>query len=166
MTIRPLRADDFAPLSELAQQIWREHYSTIISLEQIAYMLQGRFTAANLQRYLDSNERWFDLLELNGELVGYCSYARTDVPTEMKLEQLYLLPRLHGQGLGKRMLNHVERRSTSLGCDSLMLQVNKRNDKAIQVYRRAGFGLREEVAVDIGAGFVMDDFILTKGLRE
>lgn len=45
-----------------------------------------------------------------------------------------------------------------------MLQVNKRNEKAIRVYRGAGYGVREEVVVDIGSGFVMDDYIMEKRL--
>ena len=163
-TMRPIQRADFETLAALAQQIWREHYSTIISREQIEYMLSGRFSATSLARYIDSDVRWFDVLEVNGAFIGYCSYARTTEPREMKLEQLYLLPELHGQGFGKFMLNHAEARAVALGCESLMLQVKKKNKKALQVYRGSGFELREEVVVDIGNGFVMDDFIMAKRL--
>jgi ribosomal protein S18 acetylase RimI-like enzyme len=46
----------------------------------------------------------------------------------------------------------------------LILQVNKRNEKAIKLYRRAGFAVREEIVVDIGGGFVMDDYVMEKRL--
>jgi diamine N-acetyltransferase len=167
--IEPLRSMDFEPLAELAKSIWLAHYITIITREQIDYMLDGRFTADNLRRYLDANDRWMDVLRLDDRQVGYCSYALTGGPdpanSEMKLEQLYLLPELHGRGLGKAMLDHVEQRAIQQCCNTLMLQVNKRNEKAIRVYDRAGFKVREEVVVEIGNGFVMDDFIMAKQLQ-
>jgi ribosomal protein S18 acetylase RimI-like enzyme len=163
--LRPLEERDFDTVAALARTIWLAHYSTIITTEQIEYMLDGRFAPENLRRYVGAGERWMDVLLVEGEIVGYCSYALTDRPNEMKLEQLYLLPPLHGQGLGRRMLEHVERRSLEERRPLLMLQVNKRNRKAIEVYRRAGFTVREEIVLDIGNGFVMDDYIMEKRLE-
>lgn len=163
--IRPLAERDFEAVASLARTIWLAHYTTIVTTEQIEYMLDGRFSPDNLRRYLGAADRWMDVLHAHGELVGYCSYALTKTEGEMKLEQLYLLPRLHGQGLGKLMLAHVERRSLQQRCRILMLQVNKRNEKALNVYRRAGFRVREAVVVDIGRGFVMDDYIMEKWLE-
>ncbi|HUO68421.1 MAG TPA: GNAT family N-acetyltransferase [Gammaproteobacteria bacterium] len=162
--LRPLEERDFGAVAELARTIWLAHYTTIITAEQIEYMLRGRFAPDNLRKYLRAEGRWMDLLEVDGELVGYCSYAQTSEAEEMKLEQLYLLPRLHGLGLGALMLGHVERRAFELGSRTLILQVNKRNEKAIKLYRRAGLSIREEVVVDIGAGFVMDDYVMEKRL--
>ena len=164
--IRRLEERDFAPVTELARTIWLAHYVTMITTEQIEYMLRGRFTLENLRRYLDSHERWMDVLECNGRLVGYCSYARTSTPGEIKLEQLYLLPELHGRGLGRQMLDHVERRARQEGGRSLMLQVNKRNDKGLALYRRGNFTVREAIVFDVGEGFVIDDYVMVKRLAE
>jgi ribosomal protein S18 acetylase RimI-like enzyme len=162
--LRPLEERDFAAVAALARTIWLAHYTALITTEQIEYMLRGRFAAENLRTYLRAEDRWMELLEIDSELAGYCSYAVTSRPGEMKLEQLYLLPRLHGRGLGARMLAYVERRSIRLGASTLILQVNKGNGKAIKLYTRAGFTVREEVVVDIGSGFVMDDYVMEKRL--
>jgi len=164
--LRPLEERDFDAVAALARTIWLAHYTTIITTEQIEFMLRGRFARDNLRLYLRAEDRWMDLLEVDGELAGYCSYALTSDIEEMKLEQLYLLPRLHGLGLGAMMLGHVERRVFDLGARTLILQVNKRNEKAIKLYRRAGFATREEVVVDIGGGFVMDDYVMEKRLPQ
>jgi GNAT superfamily N-acetyltransferase len=164
-TIRPLEENDFDGVAALAREIWLAHYTSIITTEQIEYMLAGRFTHANLRGYLASAERWMDLLHVGSELAGYCSFALTSTPEEMKLEQLYLLPRHHGVGLGARLLGHVESRALDRGARTLILQVNKRNDKALKLYVRAGYAVREEVVVDIGRGFVMDDYVMAKALR-
>lgn len=163
--IRTMTEVDFGTVQRLAHEIWNAHYITIISQAQIDYMLRGRFTPENLRHYIDADDRWFDVLELDGEIVGYCSYAISrGEPSEMKLEQLYLLPACHGRGLGSTMLRHVETRARATGCKTLMLTVNKHNESAIRVYRRSGFQVREEVVMDIGNGFVMDDFVMAKAL--
>jgi len=163
-SLSPLQASDFATIAALARRIWLAHYISIISKEQIEYMLGGRFTPANLASYVGAGDRWFDVLRADGAVVGYCSHSLLADPREVKLEQLYLLPELHGLGLGKRMMVHVEAHARALGRDTLVLQVNKRNTKAASVYLRAGFEVREEVCIDIGAGYVMDDFIMQKRL--
>jgi diamine N-acetyltransferase len=162
--LAPLQRADFVPVAKLARRIWLEHYISIISKEQIEYMLSGRFTPENLARYVDAADRWFDVLRVDGDIVGYCSHALLPEPREVKLEQLYLLPALHGRGLGKRMMVHIEAHTRALGRDTLVLQVNKQNTKAASVYLRAGFEVREEAVVGIGQGYVMDDFIMQKRL--
>jgi diamine N-acetyltransferase len=162
--LAPLQPADFESIATLARRIWLEHYISIISKGQIEYMLGGRFTPENLARYVDANDRWFDVLRVDGAIVGYCSHALLPDPREIKLEQLYLLPELHGLGLGKRMMVHIEAHTRELGRDTLVLQVNKQNTKAASVYLRAGFEVREETVVDIGSCYVMDDFIMHKRL--
>jgi GNAT superfamily N-acetyltransferase len=82
----------------------------------------------------------------------------------MKLHKLYLLPELHGGGLGSRMLKHCADEARRLGAHRLMLAVNKRNHRAIAAYRRNGFAVAEAVVTDIGGGFVMDDYLMARDL--
>jgi len=159
-----LTAADFRTLAQLAETIWRAHYTKIIGSAQVDYMLADRYTPEKLRLYLDADDRWLMLLRIDDRAVGYCSYALTENPGEMKLEQLYLLLELHGQGLGGLMLRHVEEQARAQGCRTLTLQVNKRNDIAVAFYRKAGFSVREEAVFDIGGGFVMDDYVMEKAL--
>jgi diamine N-acetyltransferase len=164
-----LTAADFETLAQLAETIWRAHYSRIISNAQIDYMLVERYTPQKLCLYLDADDRWLMLLRIDNRAVGYCSYALTDdlgemKPGEMKLEQLYLLPELHCKWLGRLMLRHVEEQARVGGRNTLVLQVNKRNDIAIAFDRKAGFTVREEAVFDTGNGFMMDDYVMEKVL--
>lgn len=162
VSLRPLRSSDFRELATLASRIWRAHYPGIISHSQIDYMLAARFSDAALQLYLDSDQRWFDVLARGDTLVGYCSHALGDTPVELKLEQLYLAPEQQRQGLGGLMLDHVEARARALGRDTLSLTVNKANARALELYRARGFRVRAELRIDIGAGYVMDDYLMAK----
>ena len=49
-------------------------------------------------------------------------------------------------------------------CSTLILNVNKNNVQAIRAYEKNGFAIREAVVVDIGGGFVMDDYVMAKPL--
>ncbi len=162
--LTPLARADFDAIAALARRIWREHYVSIISKEQIEYMLAGRFTAENLAKYLDAPDRWMRVLRDGDEIVGYCSWSLSGRPREMKLEQLYLLPRLHGRGLGRAMMELVEADARARACDTLVLTVNKKNTTASRVYFAAGFQVREEAVFDIGNGYVMDDYVMEKRL--
>jgi len=108
-------------------------------------MLAERYTPERLREYLNVADRWLMLLRLDTTLIGYCSYALAENPPEiklsemkapatkareMKLEQLYLLPEYYGQRFGRLMLRHIEEQSRLLGCLTLLLQVNKRNEIA------------------------------------
>jgi diamine N-acetyltransferase len=163
--LEPLTESDFEILARLAGTIWRSHYSAIVGAAQIDYMLAGRYTPDRLREYLGSSERWMELLKLGDEAIGYCSYTRSAVPGEMKLEQLYLLQQHRGKGLGAMMLRRVEAQARSQGLRVLMLQVNKRNTEALEVYRKAGFSVREAAVFDIGNGYYMDDYVMAKPLE-
>lgn len=160
--LSPLTPADFGTVAALADTIWRTHYSAMITMAQIEFMLAGRYTPERLRRYIDADDRWLELLTVDGVPVGYCSYALTDTPQEMKLQELYLLPDYRGRGLGSFMLQHVETQARTRGCTALMLTVNKGNTDAIAIYRHAGFNVREEAVFDIGNGFVMDDYVMVK----
>ncbi|PRP69844.1 hypothetical protein BUE93_14245 [Chromobacterium amazonense] len=163
-TLDFLTTHDFHAIAELGAAIWRQHFISMITREQIDYMLASRYTPEKLSRYLDAPDRWFRVLRVDGKPSGYCSYALTDKSGEMKLEQLYLLEELRGQGLGGRMMDEVEAAARAKGCATLMLTVNRHNAGSIAVYEKRGFTVREQVVADIGNGFVMDDYVMEKRL--
>jgi ribosomal protein S18 acetylase RimI-like enzyme len=160
----PLTESDFAVVARLADTIWRAHYSSMIGMAQIDYMLDGRYAPERLRGYIDSQERWLWLLRVAGAPAGYCSCSLGEHADAMKLEQLYLLADYKGQGLGGRMLRHVEAKSVSVGRTRLYLTVNKGNTESIAIYRKSGFVVREEAVFDIGSGYVMDDYVMEKRL--
>jgi ribosomal protein S18 acetylase RimI-like enzyme len=98
-------------------------------------------------------------------LAGFASSLLCASPGEIKLDKLYVDPACQRLGLGGRLIAQVSARALSNGGNTLILAVNKRNERAIAAYRKHGFAVREAVRVDIGNGFVMDDFIMAKSLR-
>lgn len=160
----PLTGQDFDIVARLADTIWRGHYGRMISMAQIDYMLDGRYTPDNLRRYIDSDERWMRVLRVDGAPAGYCSWSLGEDPGEVKLEQLYLLAGHKGKGFGGLMMREIEAACRALGRPVLYLTVNKGNTDSIAIYRKRGFEVREEAVFDIGNGYVMDDYVMAKRL--
>jgi ribosomal protein S18 acetylase RimI-like enzyme len=169
-TLAPVTEPEFPVLRELADTIWRQHYAGIISAAQIDYMLAGRFSDEALREQVRAADRWLELLRVSGTPVGYCGYELASIDGEeraaadMKLGQLYVLDSHRGMGLGRFMLGHIEGRARELGRRLLWLQVNKRNTGAIGFYRAAGFEVIRDAVFEIGGGFVMDDYVMAKGV--
>jgi|ERR1035437_9880397 GNAT superfamily N-acetyltransferase len=155
---------DLPAIAELAGVIWRAVYPSIISREQIEFMLARMYSLATLREEIRAQGICFYRLVMDGQGTGFASIGPTDAPGVWKLHKLYLRPELHGRGLGSLLLKHGEGEARRLGARHLVLAVNKRNTRAITAYQRNGFGVVESVMADIGGGFVMDDFIMAKDL--
>jgi len=162
--IEPLGHEDIPALIRLAQTIWRQYYGNIITGEQIEYMLARRYDAAAIGQQIRHASAWWDKLTLGGELVAFAASAPGREAGELKIDQLYVRHDLRGRGFGGALIAHIERRAQTAGCSRLYLQVNRNNSSAIAAYLHRGFRVAEAAKFDIGAGFIMDDYIMTKDL--
>ena len=161
--IIPAAPEHLAEISALAGIIWYAHYPGIISREQIDYMLTRMYDIDVMRNELGTGVTYERLL-IDGTLRGFASYGPTHNGSEMKLHKLYIHPNSQRQGLGALLLKHVENTARAHGCDFLVLAVNKKNTNAITAYRKNGFMIRKSIIVDIGGGFVMDDYVMVKAL--
>jgi ribosomal protein S18 acetylase RimI-like enzyme len=155
---------DLPTIARLAGIIWRAHYPGIISTEQIEYMLGKMYSLETLREDILQRGIRYKLLFVGSKMAGFAAHGPTDKPKLFKLHKIYLHPECQGHGLGSLLLRHCENEVRKLGADCLMLTVNKRNEKALAAYRRNGFAITDSVVVDIGGGFVMDDYVMTKEL--
>ena len=162
--IVPAREADLPLVAALAHRIWHQHYPGIITAGQIDYMLAHGYARDALAKFLYEDGAGLVLARRGTEPAGFAAWYRPDTPATTKLDKLYVLPELHGQGLGRRLIEHVAAQARADGATTLVLNVNKRNASAIAAYRRCGFAVREEVVVDIGGGYVMDDYVMAKAL--
>jgi len=161
ISIQYAERSDLPALADLAQIIWWKVYPDIISEDQIKYMLDRGYDLAVLEAEMDAGVL-FPLLWRERTLIGLASFGPQPGGREAKLHKLYLDPDHHGQGLGSRLLNWIEDEAEARNFSGIMLQVNKQNTRAITAYRRRGFQVRDEIVVDIGNGYVMDDYLMGK----
>jgi RimJ/RimL family protein N-acetyltransferase len=163
ISITRMQESDIDELIPLAYLIWHAHYPGIITVEQIDYMLAKGYTREVI---LDEINRqkiiWLTIRDENG-MIGFISVGPYGDEV-WKLHKLYLLPDYQGKGIGAYALGEVERMAKERKLARLVLNVNKYNEKSIRAYRRAGWYVAEETCVDIGGGFVMDDYVMARDL--
>jgi diamine N-acetyltransferase len=164
-SIDALEACDIEELSRLARAVWLAHYPPIIGIAQTEYMLRQRYHPEVIRAELESGGIWWDVLREDGTMQAFASSFRSESPGALKLDKLYVNPARQRRGFGGHLLRHVAERARSVGCDKIVLAVNKRNHTAIAAYRKHGFDIAESVVKDIGEGFVMDDYIMAKTVK-
>lgn len=160
-TIRTTTTGDIELIRKLTYQVWPQTYSSLLSQEQIDYMLEMMYSPSSLQQQMEGGAQ-FVIINDGNEPVGFASYQEIK-PATYKLHKLYVLPSQQGKGTGRYMIDHIIEEIKKKGATSLQLQVN-RDNKAKTFYEKLGFTVLEEIKLDIGKGYFMDDYIMEKKL--
>ena len=161
LEIRMADTDDINIIGYLAQQIWPVTYSEILSPGQLEYMLKLIYSPAALKEQMNIKHQ-FVIAALNETPVGFASYSAIEKDI-YKLHKLYVLPELHGKGLGKAILDFVSEEAVSKGARTLRLNMNRQN-KAKKFYEKNGFSIIKEEDIDIGNNYFMNDYVMEKRL--
>lgn len=160
--IRTASTNDIELIQDIAARVWPQTYGTIISLEQINYMLDMMYSKESLRRQMVENNCEFLIVETTEYSFGFASFSPLNKEV-FRLNKLYVDVAAQGLGLGLMLLKEVEKRSKEKGGETLELNVNKFN-RAKTFYEKNGFTIYREEILDIGNGFVMDDFVMRKTL--
>ena len=151
-------------IRDIANDIWPKTFANILSAEQISYMMQMMYSPDVMANEL-KNGYHFEIIKVDSCPAGYISWSPYTPENTAKLHKLYLLDRFHHRGIGSKMLKQVEYRAAAAGFTRLTLNVNKFNEPAKKAYFRNGYTIIDSVQIDIGNGFIMDDFIMEKILQ-
>jgi len=162
--LRPATPEDVPLIRELAREIWWECYPAIIPGAQIEFMLSWMYAPEKLEADIRAGEIRFYLVTWNGAAVGFASTGPGEGPREIHLHKFYLQPAHHGQGLGSRVLRELISLAGNAGYREMSLRVNRQNQAACRCYERNGFTIAREVCSEIGGGFVMDDYWMSRPL--
>ncbi len=160
--IRKASLSDIPLIRKLSLLVWPQTYSSIISQEQINYMLEMMYSETSLSKQMTEEGCTFLIVYENENPVGYASYAY-EADGIWKLQKLYVLPDQQGKGTGKLLVNQILESIKPLGAKSLQLQVNRIN-KAKEFYEKLGFNIITTADFDIGNGYFMNDYVMEKKL--
>jgi len=152
--------DKVARLAELASEIWHEYFISIISVEQINYML-GKFqsVAAITDQISDQGYEYF-FMEVDGQIVGYAGVKQAE--GKLFLSKFYIHSEHRGKGYASHAMKQLVEMSIERKLAAIWLTVNRYNHDTIAIYEKKGFKTVREQVADIGNGYVMDDFIMEK----
>lgn len=163
VTLRPATVEDAPNLAALAAVIWPEAFSDMITRAQIEYMLKHLQSAQAMATQM--REGFFYWFICRGDQrIGYAA-VRYDVDENIgHLSKLYILAAERGGGASLHALNALCDDARARGATRLSLTVNKTNARAIRFYEKHGFKKTRALVIDIGGGFVMDDFVMERPL--
>ena len=150
---------DISLVRDLCYQVWPQTYSGILSEGQINYMLEMMYSESSLQRQMEGGAQFIIVYD-EQDPVGFASYEEVE-PSIFKLHKIYVLPSQQGKGTGRFVIDYVIDEIRKSGASSLQLQVN-RNNTAKGFYEKLGFIVIKEIKLDIGGGYVMDDYVMEK----
>ncbi len=149
-------------IRELTFRVWPQTYASILTQEQIDYMLEMMYSEASLEKQMTKEGCQFIIVYEDGNPVGFASYAETE-PKRWKLHKIYVLQNQQGKGTGKFVIAYIIDEIKKQNAASLFLQVNIHNN-ARTFYEKLGFAQVDLVNLDIGNGFFMNDYIMEKKL--
>jgi GNAT superfamily N-acetyltransferase len=158
---------DLPIIQEIAYQTWPKTFGEILSPTQIDYMLDMMYSLDSLQAQVYNKGHVFLLAKDtdSDEYLGYVSYELNYKGEPLtKIHKIYLLPASQGKGVGRLLIDKVAEVSIGNSNDRLGLNVNRYN-KAVQFYERMGFSVVGQEDIDIGDGFLMEDFVMEKPLN-
>ena len=153
--------EQIAAVAGLAEEIWPPHYTPIIGPAQVRYMLAKFQSQEAIARQIAAEGYEYYLVPG----AGYLALVPDSARKSMLLSKIYVRADQRRTGLGRAMVDFAEARSRELGCEELWLMVNRHNRGSIAFYERLGFRKAGEQVTDIGAGFVLDDWRMSKPVR-
>jgi len=146
-------------VADLASAIWPVAYAAILSKEQLDYMLDKFYNLEALQNQLENGQVFYLVQNENREFVGFVSYEINCEPNKTKIHKIYVLPETQGTGIGKQLFDLVKNKAQENQQTAIFLNVNKYNN-AQKFYQKLGFTITKEEVIDIGNGYVMDDYVM------
>lgn len=152
----------FPLIRDIAERTWPSTFGVILSEEQIAYMLEMMYSLPALEGQVGELGHRFLLAREGETYLGYASYETNfEGQPKTKLHKIYLLPESQGKGVGRALLDRVEAMARASGNRVVSLNVNRYNP-AVGFYEKTGFTVVDREDIDIGNGFLMEDFRMEK----
>ncbi len=155
--IRAADVNDIATIREIANITWPVAYGSYISKAQLDYMLDMMYSDNSLLEQMNKGHQFY-IAEQHKNPIGFASVSKEE-DNSSKLNKLYVLPTAQKTGAGKALLQKSIDYAISHAANCLYLQVNKQNN-AQHFYSKHGFTVREASILEIGGGYIMDDYIM------
>ncbi len=158
--IRDAVQQDFPIIREISHHTWPETYGQTLSAAQIQYMLGLFYSDAGLAAAVADGQKFILLLE-DDVPKGFASMQHQFQDDATKINKLYVVPECQGKGFGKSLMVKIAEIATMENSKRLVLNVNRFN-KAKEFYQRLGFNVIGSEDIDIGNGYLMEDFVMER----
>lgn len=151
--------EDIKKVADLAEVIWHEYFSALLSPEQIDYMVEKFQSYEAISKAVDDEGYKYYMAYCGDDLCGYLGY-HNEGDGKIFISKIYVRADMRKKGIASAMLEQL--RLDEPEAKTWYLTVNRYNSGSIAVYKKRGFETVKEQVTDIGNGFVMDDYVMEK----
>ncbi|PBJ16121.1 GNAT family N-acetyltransferase [Flavobacterium sp. ACN6] len=154
--------EDIAKIQKIANITWPNTYGEILTAAQLDYMLDLIYSTEALSKQILNNEQLFYMVSDSESTIGFIGIEHNYKNEAItKIHKIYLLPETQGKGYGKIVFNSIEKLASENNSKELLLNVNRFNT-ALNFYKKLGFEIKETVDIEIGNGYLMEDYVMGK----
>lgn len=163
MKIIEAEEKDIPIIQKLSDVVWPVTFADILSVDQIKFMMEMMYSTEALREQLADGHRY--ALAKEGDVyLGYLSIQHFESEFSTKIHKIYILPNQQGKGVGRLLIEYAKEQAKRNGSLYLTLNVNRYN-KALHFYQHLGFAITGKEDIDIGNGFLMEDYKLKVNIR-
>lgn len=164
ITISEATDTDFNIIQNIAYTTWPDVYGKILSKEQLNFMLTTFYSEETLLNNMLHKKHHFILVYDEAVCLGFASFEHNYLDKkETRLHKIYLLPEAQGKGAGRALIDAVVNYTVADGSNRISLNVNRFNN-ACTFYEKMGFTIVGEEDIEIGHGYLMEDYMMEKQL--
>jgi GNAT superfamily N-acetyltransferase len=163
MEIRLLQKHELSLTQNLAEKIWPSAYGSILSNEQLSYMLNWMYSIETLEKSFDKGNEFYCAFDSDLPLGFLELEFLNEEASSVKLQKIYVLPSEQNKGIGKNFLQLALLKAKNRGARNVILQVNRAN-KAVEFYLKNNFCIISEEDFPIGNDYYMKDYVMEKTL--
>ena len=154
---------DYDTIRKLAYEIWPDAYGHILSKNQLDFMLDNFYSIESIAKSIQNNQPFLLAVD-DDSCLGFISYEHLYKGKAVtRIHKIYILTETQGKGIGKLLISEVESLAKISGSKALSLNVNRFNNAQF-FYKKIGFKITGEEDIDIGRGYLMEDFMMEKSL--
>lgn len=155
---------DYNLVYTLAEKVWPQTYKNILTQDQITYMFEMMYSQEAYNEQIEKKGHEFLLIKDESGYLGFASYELNyDNKPITKVHKIYVLPQTQGKGVGRALIDKISQIATDNNNTVVSLNVNRYNS-AVGFYEKIGFIKAGQEDIDIGNGYLMEDYIMQKAV--
>lgn len=163
LRLQAASTNDLKTIANLADEIWKEYYIHMISMQQIEYMLNKFYSEDSLKNQIEKGQQFF-FIESENTVKGFVAISQIN-DSEFFIHKFYIRSESQGKSAGSDVMSLLDQKFHELSNGrnhEVRLTVNRQNFKAINFYFKNGFKIEKVEDFDIGNGYFMNDFVMLK----
>jgi ribosomal protein S18 acetylase RimI-like enzyme len=150
INFRRWNMNDIESVRNLLHETWMKTYAGFIPGEDITSYLDEHYHRDAFRTFVDDQHVVGFIADVDGKVGGYEKTFYNREEKRLYVQQLYILPRYQGLGLGKQLMTFAAEHAKTYDLDRLWLGVMVDNTAALLWYQNMGYQIVEKTPFLLG----------------